>query len=167
MESKVKAMGHPIHQMLIPFPLGLLGTAVIFDIIYLIWHNPTMVTVSYWMIAAGIVGALAAAPFGLIDWLAIPWGTRAKTVGALHGIGNVIMLLLFVASWYLRYTSTDFAPYMPGTAAMAMSFSGFILSAITGWLGGELVDRLSVGVDDGANLNAPSSLTHDRAHSLR
>ena len=167
MESKVKAMGHPIHQMLIPFPLGLLGTAVIFDIIYLIWHNPTMVTVSFWMIVAGIVGALAAAPFGFIDWLAIPSGTRAKTVGALHGIGNVIMLLLFASSWYLRYTSTDLAPYMPNTLALALSFSGFALSAITGWLGGELVDRLSVGVDDGANLNAPSSLTHDRAHGAQ
>jgi len=167
MESKVKAMGHPIHQMLIPFPLGLLGTAVIFDIIYLIWHNPTMVTVSYWMIVAGIVGALAAAPFGFIDWLAIPSGTRAKTIGALHGIGNVIMLLLFASSWYLRYTSTDSTPYMPSTLALALSFSGFALSAITGWLGGELVDRLSVGVDDGANLNAPSSLTHDRAHGAQ
>jgi uncharacterized membrane protein len=162
MESKVKAMGHPIHQMLIPFPLGLLGTAVIFDIIYLIWHNPTMVTVSYWMIAAGIVGALAAAPFGFIDWLAIPSNTRAKTVGALHGIGNVIMLLLFVGSWYLRYTSPYFEPHMPTTTAMVLSFTGFALSAVTGWLGGELVDRLSVGVDDGANLNAPSSLTNDR-----
>jgi uncharacterized membrane protein len=163
MESRVKAMGHPIHQMLIPFPLGLLGTAVIFDIIYLIWHNVTMVTVSYWMIVAGIVGALAAAPFGLIDWLAIPSGTRAKTVGALHGIGNVIMLLLFAGSWYLRYTSNDVIPYLPGTLALVLSFSGFILSAITGWLGGELVDRLSVGVDDGANLNAPNSLTNNRA----
>jgi uncharacterized membrane protein len=162
MESRVKAMGHPIHQMLIPFPLGLLGTAVIFDIIYLIWHNATMVTVSYWMILAGIVGALAAAPFGLIDWLAIPSGTRAKTVGALHGIGNVIMLLLFAGSWYLRYTSNDVIPYLPGTLALVLSFSGFILSAITGWLGGELVDRLSVGVDDGANLNAPNSLTNNR-----
>jgi hypothetical protein len=42
MESRAKILGHPIHQMLIPFPLGLLGTAVIFDIIYLIWGNPTM-----------------------------------------------------------------------------------------------------------------------------
>jgi uncharacterized membrane protein len=41
MESKAKALGHPIHQMLIPFPFGLLATAVIFDIIYLIWGNPT------------------------------------------------------------------------------------------------------------------------------
>lgn len=160
MESKVKAMGHPIHQMLIPFPLALLGTAVIFDIVYLLWHNPTMVTVSYWMIVAGIVGALAAAPFGFIDWLSIPSGTRAKTVGALHGIGNLIVVTLFTISWWLRYSSPHLVPYMPSTGAIILSFSGFILSAVTGWLGGELVDRLSVGVDDGANLNAPNSLTH-------
>lgn len=163
MESRAKIFGHPIHQMLIPFPLGLLGTAVVFDIVYLIWGSPTMVTVSFWMITAGIVGALAAAPFGFIDYLAIPSGTRAKTVGRVHGIGNVIMLLLFAGSWYLRYASPDLVPYLPNTLALALSFTGFALSAITGWLGGELVDRLSVGVDEGANLNAPSSLTHHRA----
>ena len=158
MESRVKSLGHPIHQMLIPFPLGLLGTAVIFDIIYLIWKNPTMEIVSYWMIVAGIVGALAAAPFGLIDWLAVPSNTRAKTVGAFHGIGNVIMLLLFVGSWYLRYSAGGINPYIAPTAGLVLSFVGFALAGGTGWLGGELVDRLSVAVDDGANLNAPSSL---------
>ena len=61
MESKAKALGHPIHQMLIPFPFGLLSTAVIFDIVYLIWGNPTMTTVSYWMIVAGIIGGIIAA----------------------------------------------------------------------------------------------------------
>jgi uncharacterized membrane protein len=159
MESKAKALGHPIHQMLIPFPFGLLATAVIFDIVYLIWHNTTMVTVSYWMIIAGIIGAILAAPFGLIDWLAIPQGTRAKSVGLLHGLGNVVVLLLFVGSWYLRYSSPDIPPYVPSTLALVLSFLGFILAGGTGWLGGELVDRLSVGVDDGANLNAPSSLS--------
>ena len=158
MESKAKALGHPIHQMLIPFPFGLLATAVIFDIIYLIWGNLTMVTVSYWMIVAGIVGAVLAAPFGLIDWLAIPKNTRAKSVGLLHGLGNVVVLLLFLASWYLRYSAPQILPYAPSTAALALSFIGFVLAGVTGWLGGELVDRLSVGVDDGANLNARSSL---------
>src|ERR1051325_9048423 len=105
MESKAKALGHPIHQMLIPFPFGLLATAVIFDIIYLIWGNPTMVTVSYWMIVAGIIGAVLAAPFGLIDWLAIPSNTRAKSVGLLHGLGNVVVLLLFLGSCWLRYSA--------------------------------------------------------------
>ena len=159
MESKAKALGHPIHQMLIPFPFGLLATAVIFDIIYLIWNNPTMATVSYWMIAAGIVGALAAAPFGLIDWLAIPKNTRAKSVGLLHGLGNVVVLILFLASCYLRYSASNaIVPYQPTTLALVCSFAGFLLAGGAGWLGGELVDRLSVGVDDGANLNAPSSL---------
>jgi uncharacterized membrane protein len=159
MESRAKVLGHPIHQMLIPFPFGLLATAVIFDIVYLIWGNPTMATVSYYMIIAGIIGAVAAAPFGLIDWLAIPKGTRAKSVGLIHGLGNVGVLLLFLASWYLRYTTPDIVPHIPSTSALVLSFGGFALAAVTGWLGGELVDRLSVGVDDGANLDAPSSLT--------
>ena len=159
MESKAKALGHPIHQMLVPFPFGLLATAVIFDIIYLVWLGPTMVTVSYWMMTAGIIGALAAAPFGLIDWIAIPGGTRAKSIGLIHGLGNVVVLVLFLASCWIRYRSRGVIPYEPSTPALVLSFAGFALAGITGWLGGELVDRLGVGVDDGANLNAPSSLS--------
>ena len=160
MESRAKALGHPIHQMLIPFPFGLLATAVIFDIIYLIWGNPTIATVAYWMIIAGIIGGFIAAPFGTIDWLAIPKGTRARRVGALHGLGNVVVLLLFMGSWWLRYGASS-APsaYAPSTLALVLSFTGFALAGVTGWLGGELVDRLGVGVDDGAHLNAPNSLT--------
>ena len=162
MEAKAKALGHPIHQMLIPFPFGLLATAVIFDIIYLIWGNPTMATISYWMIIAGIVGGVIAAPFGLIDWLAIPQGTRARSVGLLHGLGNVVVLLLFAGSWWLRRGAPDVGgvgAYIPGTFALVLSFAGVLLAGVTGWLGGELVDRLSIGVDDGAHLDAPSSLS--------
>ena len=159
MESRAKLLGHPIHQMLIVFPLGLLATAVIFDIVYLITNNRTMTTVSYWMIVAGIIGAILAAPFGLVDWLAIPDGTRAKSVGAMHGLGNVIVLLLFVGSWIMRRDTPYVDSYIPSTAALVLSFVGFALALITGWLGGELVDRLRVGVDDDANLDASSSLT--------
>ena len=77
MEAKAKILGHPIHQMLIPFPFGLLATAVIFDIIYMIWGNPTFALVAFWMMVAGAIGAVIAAPFGLIDWMGIPSGTRA------------------------------------------------------------------------------------------
>jgi len=164
MESRAKALGHPIHQMLIPFPFGLLSTAVIFDIIYLFVGTPqtadTLATVAFWMIAAGIVGGLAAAPFGLIDYLAIPQGTRAKSVGLLHGVGNVFVLVLFAASLWMRYGSGAGAGwYRPAGAALAASFVAFVLAGATGWLGGELVDRLGVGVDDGAHLDAPNSLT--------
>ncbi|HEX5706391.1 MAG TPA: DUF2231 domain-containing protein [Pyrinomonadaceae bacterium] len=155
MESKAKVLGHPLHQILIPFPFGLLATAVIFDVIYLVWGNATMATVAYWMIIAGIVGGLVAAPFGLIDWLAIPKGTRAKSVGALHGLGNVFVLLLFAGSWLMRRD----APEVPDTLALLLSFAGLALAGATGWLGGELVDRHAVGVDDGAHLNSPHSLS--------
>lgn len=170
MESKVKALGHPIHQMLVPFPFGLLATAAIFDLIYLIGGNSTMTTVSYWMIAAGIIGGLIAAPFGLIDYLAIPSGTRAKSVGLIHGVGNVFVLLLFAGSYWLRYSAdlSQSGSHIPSVAALVLSFAGFALAGGTAWLGGELVDRLGVGVDDGANLDAPSSLVGNPArHQAR
>jgi uncharacterized membrane protein len=81
MEAKAKSMGHPIHPMLIVFPLGLLPVAAIFDIVYLYTHNGRWADISYWIIAAGIIGGLIAAVFGLIDWLAIPARTRAKYIG--------------------------------------------------------------------------------------
>jgi predicted membrane protein DUF2231 len=75
MESKVKLLGHPIHPMLIVFPLGLLGMSVFFDIIRLITGNEALATVTYWDIAAGIVLGLVAAVFGLLDWPASPPGS--------------------------------------------------------------------------------------------
>ena len=158
MESRAKLFGHPIHQALIVFPLGLLGMAVIFDILALALGTGYWSEIAHWMIAAGIVTGLLAAPFGAIDWWAIPSGTRAKRIGALHGIGNVVVVLLFAASWWFR---SDI-PQAPDTIALALSFAGFALALVTGWMGGELVDRLAVGVDEGAHLDAPNSLTNRR-----
>jgi uncharacterized membrane protein len=155
MESRAKLLGHPIHPMLIPFPLGLLPTAVIFDVVHLVTGDGLFAQVSFWMIFAGVLGGLAAAVFGAIDWLAIPAGTRAKRIGLWHGLGNVVAIGLFAASWALRAGE----PEPLSAAALGLSLTGFAIAAVTGWLGGELVDRLGVGVDDGANLNAPNSLS--------
>ena len=156
MESRAKLFGHAIHPILIVYPLGLLSGAVIFDVIYLLTGNPTWTTVSYWMIAAGIIGGLLAAVFGLIDFLGIPSGTRAKRIGLLHGLTNLGVMILFIASWLLRANATE----VPSTAAFALSFIGVGAALLGGWLGGELVERLGVGVTPGANVNAPNSLTH-------
>lgn len=156
MESRVKLFGHPVHPMLIVFPVGLLATAVIFDIFYMATRNPVLATVSFYMIAAGVVGGLLAAIFGLIDWLALPNNSRAKSIGAWHGIGNFVIVVLFAASWLLRGNNPNF---VPDTFARLLSFAGFALALITAWIGGELVYRLGVGVDPGANVNAPNSLT--------
>jgi len=64
MESRAKLFGHAIHPILIVFPLGLLATGVVFDIIYLIMDDPMFALVSFWMITAGLIGGLLAAPFG-------------------------------------------------------------------------------------------------------
>ena len=155
MESKAKFLGHPVHQQLIVFPLGLLGMAVIFDLIGLATDNMRWSDIAFYMIGAGILTGLLAAVFGLIDWVAIPSRTRAKRVGAVHGLGNVIVLLLFTGSFFMRWPDTMNVPGM----GYLLSFGGFVLAMVTGWLGGELVNRLGVGVDAGAHLNAPSSLT--------
>ncbi len=163
MESKAKFLGHPIHPILIVFPFGLLATSAGFDIVGLLKHNPFWFHMSFWMIAAGILGALVSSIFGLVDWLDIPLQTRAKRIGLWHGAGNLLVTLLFVVSWLLRRPM----PENPRRTAFACSFLAVVL--VTGWLGGELVDRLGVGVDPGANLNAPSSLSGRPAgaHSVR
>jgi uncharacterized membrane protein len=155
MESKVKLAGHPVHPMLIVFPLGLLATAVIFDIIYLMSDHSQWTVAAYYMIGAGIIGGLAAAVTGWLDWFSIPNGTRAKRIGLWHGAGNVVVLGLFIISWVLRRPN----PELPPTGAIVAGLVAVVLALVTAWLGGELVDRLAVGVDDGAHLDAPSSLS--------
>jgi uncharacterized membrane protein len=155
MDAKAKVLGHPIHQMLIVFPLGLLATSFFFDIAWLVTKSSNLAIVAYWEIFAGVTGGLLAAVFGLVDWLAIPSATRAKMIGAWHGGGNVVVAALFAASWFLRRGGN----MIPSMTAIVLSAVAVCIALVTGWLGGELVDRLSVGVDDGAHVNAPSSLS--------
>jgi uncharacterized membrane protein len=154
MEGSAKAAGHPIHQQLIVFPLGLLATAVVFDVIRLFTDGDGFAVASYYMIAAGILAGLLAAVFGAVDYLGIPAGTRAKRVGAVHGLGNVVVVVLFAVSWLLR---GDEPAHVPTALAFLLSLVGALLATVTGWLGGELVDRLGVGVADDAGLDAPPS----------
>lgn len=155
MEARAKLLGHPVHQMLIVLPLGLLTGVVIFDIIHLLTGDQQWTAVSYWLIPAGVLSGLLAALFGFADWTKIPSGTRAKRIGGIHGGGNVVVVALFALSWLLRGDPT----VAPESLALVLSFLGGGIAMVTGWLGGELVDRLGVGVDDGAHVDAPSSLT--------
>lgn len=154
MEHGAKLLGHSIHPMMIVFPLGLLATAVIFDIVFYATGNTAFPVVSYWLIVAGIIGGFLAAIFGWFDWFAIPSNTRAKTIGLLHGSVNSIVMLLFIGSMYFRSGRSP----EPDATAATLSFAGAALALVGGWLGGELVERLGIAVHEGANANAPSSL---------
>ena len=155
MEARVKFLGHPLHQMLVVMPLGLLSGAMIFDAAHLVFGGEQWALIAYWLIIVGVVSGLGAALFGFLDFTRIPDGTRARRVARLHGLGNVVMVLLFVASWLLRRDTILDPPLL----ASLLCFAGAGLAGLTGWLGGELVDRMGVGVEDGAHLNAPSSLS--------
>lgn len=154
MESRAKILGHPVHPMLVVFPLGLLLTSLVFDAIHARTKKREAATVANAMMGAGVVGGLVAAIPGIIDWLSIPTGTRAKQIGAVHGLGNVLVLALFGWSWLQRRSD----PQDPPASARGLSVAGAAVGGFTAWLGGELVYRLRVGVDDEANLDATNSL---------
>jgi uncharacterized membrane protein len=160
MESKARALGHPVHPMLVVFPLGLLTGASLFDSLYLFTRRRRYSAAAFWTLSAGLAGGLLAALFGTVDYLAIPRGTRARIVGITHGAGNALVVLLSLASWLMRRRPER---HVPSIGALVFSLFGVGLSFVTGWLGGELVYRLGVGVDPGAHLDAPSSLSGEPA----
>ena len=123
-ESKAKFLGHPLHQQLVVFPLGLLATGVIFDVIYLINGSPTMAVVAFWMMVAGLIGGALATPFGLWDWLEIPENTRAKSIGVVHGMGNIAVMALFLISVLGRINDEATPPVF----ALVLSFASGALA---------------------------------------
>ena len=145
--------------MLIAFPLGLLPVSVVFDFVYLGTKNTVWSQISYWVLVLGIVGGLLAAAFGIHDWITIPAGTRAKRVGLLHGAANVVAVGAFALSWWLRQA----APYAPTLPYVLIGVIGLAVALLGAWLGGELVYRLGVGVDQNADVNAPNSLAKPSA----
>ena len=159
MQAKARLFGHPIHQMLIVFPLGLLATSLFFDIARLSSGNPQWSTISYYLIAVGIVSGLVAAVFGLIDWLSIPAGTRAKRIGLLHGGGNVVVVLLFAGSWLLRRDDSTLRAYSAEDLSLLWSSSQAPADA----LGGKVV-KFSVPVV--ANGKVYAGMKTDGSHGF-
>jgi uncharacterized membrane protein len=155
MKTRAEFLGHPIHQMVIVLPLGLLATVATFDVIGVATRNRSLLRTSHYMLGSGLLTAVGAAVPGTMDFFSIPSNTRAKKIGLLHGIGNLVVAGLFAASWAARRRR----PARPTRAAVALSVSGAALALVTEWLGGELVDRLGIGVHEGADVNAPNSLT--------
>lgn len=145
MSSPASLMGHPIHPMLIPFPIALWVFSLVADVVYLWRGNPGWAWMAYWILLAGCIGAVAAATFGIIDYFSIEDKKVAK-YAAWHARLNVLALLVFATSWFLR-RGVDFSN--PGgrlTLPIILSVVGVIAVGISGWLGGELVYKHGVAV---------------------
>ncbi len=147
MKSKASIGGHPIHPILIPFPIGLLVFSLIADLIYL-WQGGLLWEsyIAFYTLSAGIIGMAVAAIPGLIDWLTLT-DPKVVPVANWHARVNIITLFVFIASFYLRTTSG--ATWIAGLTMLPiiLSIIGVIGLGIAGWLGGELVFRHGVAVN--------------------
>jgi uncharacterized membrane protein len=133
--------------MLIPFPIALWVFSLIAEVISYWRGNPVWRDwIAFYTLLAGIIGAAAAAVPGLIDWLALKDREVVK-IANWHARLNVIALLIFAASFYLRTSSGSELVGGSYTIPFGLSLLGVILISISGWLGGELVFRHGVAVE--------------------
>ena len=147
MKSKASINGHPIHPMLIPFPLALWATSFVVDVLFYFLRHPTLLVIAKFMIAAGCLGAIAAAIPGIIDWLAIKNGD-VKKVANWHARLNIAALVVFAISFFLRTGRYSELVGRRLTIPFLLSLVGVILISISGWLGGELVFPYGIGQKD-------------------
>jgi uncharacterized membrane protein len=137
--------GHPFHPVMVTVPIGAWVASIVFDIIAFASSEDERVFSegAYWLIGIGVVGALVAAVFGLMDLLIIPRGTPVFRTGLTHMAVNVTVVVLFVV---------DFA-FRAGQGYEEASVVGFVISLIalgllgfSGWLGGKLAYHYGVRV---------------------
>lgn len=121
--------------------LGLFTTAVVLDIIYLTSGRGGFATAAGYVIGIGLVAGLVGAVGGLVAWTTIPHGTRSRRAGMWHSWGNVVVLLLFTTSWFIRLLHS----WVPRPAALVCGLAGLALAGLTGWLGGDVIERLRAG----------------------
>jgi uncharacterized membrane protein len=135
---------HPIHPMLVPFPIGLWVFSFICDLIFLFGSGaPVWKTVALYTMVGGLVGALAAAVVGLIDLLSLPPEPRKTAI--IHMSINVTVVVLFAINIWLRVASGDAGAGSRGS--VWLSLIAIALLVVSGWLGGKLVYEYGVAVD--------------------
>lgn len=139
MENQPQLLIRNGQPMPIVFPLTLLATAVVFDLVTFLTQLNKFSEAAFFMIAAGLLALSLASVFGFIDWLAAAKGTDAKFRGRFHLLGNLLTFGLFAASWLMRLDR----PGEPGVLSFMLSLAGGSVAILTGWLGGELAPERS------------------------
>jgi uncharacterized membrane protein len=140
-KSTASIAGHPIHPMLVPFPIAFFVGALLTDIAYVKWSG-MWAYASTWLIGAGIVSALLAAIFGFIDFFGEK-PIRNLRVAWFHMIGNLVVVLL--SAWNLLIHNRDGAiSVIPTGITLSAIVAGLLI--MTGWLGGHMVYRHGVAV---------------------
>lgn len=144
MRSRASVKSHPLHPMLVAFPIGLLVTSFVFDLLGILRDSPSLWMTGWYCILAGLVGGVIAAIPGLIDLFSVvPKDSSARSRGYKHGILNGLVIIGFVAEAAYRGRPD----VRPDGTALILSAVGVLLLGISGWLGGTLVYRNQIGVE--------------------
>ncbi|MGD9980713.1 MAG: DUF2231 domain-containing protein [Hyphomonadaceae bacterium] len=143
--STAKIGGHPIHPILVLFPVAFLVSTLVTDIVFLTTGVTGWATASVWLVGAGVVTALVAALAGFTDFFGEPRVRQIRDAWR-HMIGNLITVALAAASWLMRVNQGAEEAVMPWGVTLSALVSVILL--YTGWKGGELAYRYRVGVHD-------------------
>ena len=157
MRTPASIAKHPLHPMLIVFPVGLWIFSLVCDLAVLAGAtSPGWQTTAFYTMVGGLVGALAAAVPGLIDLLSLHVA-RLRTIALTHMTLNLIVVVLYAVNIWLRLQGT-----VDMRVPVLLSVVAVVLLAVSGWLGGEMVHVHGVGIDDGADA---SRAARERARS--
>jgi nitrite reductase/ring-hydroxylating ferredoxin subunit/uncharacterized membrane protein len=144
MKSKAVLLGHPVHPMLIPFPIGFLTGAMLFDAAGWLLDIPSWWTTGGHLGAVGIAAALLAAVPGFVDYLyTVPPHSSGKTRATKHMFTMLATVALFATAWMIRGT----AAASPHLAVLGLELVGLIALGLGGYMGGTLVTRNLISVD--------------------
>lgn len=137
--------GHPFHPVLVTVPIGAWVSSIVLDIASMAKSSTALADASMWLLGIGVIGALLAAVFGLLDLSTIPRGTKAFTTGVTHMSLNLVAVVLFAVDYWIRLGQTT--PSVP-TSGFILSIVGVVLIGASGWLGGKLAYHYGVRVAD-------------------
>ena len=144
--SKVKIFGHPVHPMMVAFPIVFFSSTLLASIAYVATDDRDWFRLAYLANVAGVVTGLLAAIPGFLDWVSIPEHLRAKRVGFLHMALNLVVVGLFTLNLGAQGAQLN-ATQPLGLSGVFISALGVMLLLIASSYGGSLVRRYHVGVD--------------------
>jgi uncharacterized membrane protein/nitrite reductase/ring-hydroxylating ferredoxin subunit len=143
MKSKISLKGHPLHPILVSFPIAFFVGTLMLDVAAFAFHQEQFKSMAGYLEGSGIIFALLAAVPGFIDFLyTVPPNSSGKKRAAKHGIINVTMVVLFSIALLIRQQHNVALPWI-----IALEATGVILLGIAGWMGGTLVYRNQIGID--------------------
>jgi uncharacterized membrane protein len=142
--TAVAVSGHPLHPMLVTFPIAFLTATLPSDVAFLYFGDPFWARMSFWLVGIGTLMGVLAGIAGTVELLAIP-GIRRRIAAWNHFVASVVLLAVSFANWAWRLSDAEAAVAPWG---VAMSALGALMVGFAGWLGGGLVFEHQIGVEN-------------------